>query len=1327
MKASSTVLVALTAAILMVLGLRVVRAQRPTGRDRPTTELFHGRAAVAGEVLVAFRQPPDLARLRAEIDTEADAPVGAGGLWHARSRSRDVSSLVAHLSSRNDVLYAEPNYIVYAENEPNDPRFSELWGLLNIGQTIGGIPGTPGADIRALAAWDRALGSRNTVVGVVDTGIDYTHPDLAGNIWSAPARFSVTIGGQTITCAAGTHGFNAIARSCDPFDDHSHGTHVAGTIGAVGNNGAGIAGVNWFANIMGLKFLTATGSGTIADAINAIEFAIQTKAAFPSGGANVRVLSNSWAGGGFSQSLLDAINRANQNEMLFVAAAGNSAGNNDLVPTYPASYSAPNVVAVAAIDNQDALAIFSNYGSSSVHLGAPGVRVLSTLPGATYGFFSGTSMATPHVSGAAALLLSRCTANTAAVKSLIIHNVDRIPALSGMTITGGRLNLGLAIDACGPAGNTSPIVTLTEPANGTTFSPRAGIALRAAAVDGQGAVTQVAFYSGTALIGIDVLPPFELTWSDTVVGNYALTAVATDNDGATSTSAAANIHVQPGPDSLPFGGTAAPIPGIVEAEYFNDGGEGVGYHDLTAGNTGGQFRQTDVDIFVTSDVGSGYTLGYVSGGEWLAYRVLASVTAEYNLDARVASAGQGGTFHVEVDGADVTGLMVVPSTGGWDSWQTISHAAIPLTAGAHLLRVAIDSNGPTGFLGNLNYLRWTTPGINTPPSVQLTSPANGANYAAPASVALSATASDVDGSVTRVAFYKGSELLGIDTTSPFTFSWNNVPAGDYSLTAIATDDHDANRTSGLVIVHVVEPPPSKPFNGRSAAIPGVIEAENFDDGGEGIGYHDLTAGNTGGQYRQTDVDVATAMDFGGGYTLSYATAGEWLKYTVSVAAAASYTLEARVASSGAGGAFHIEVDGVAATGPLAVPDTGGWQTWRSIVIGGIPLTAGPHVLRVVIDTNGVAGWWGNLNFLRWTVPGAPLPGSTPFGGTAAPIPGLIEAENFDDGGEGIAYHDLTAGNTSGQYRQTDVDVATTPDGGGSGYTLSYLSGGEWLKYTVSVAATAGYTLEARVASGGQGGTFHVEVDGADATGPMIVPTTGGWQSWQTIGRSGIPLTAGLHVLRVVIDTNGSTGWLGNLNSLRLTVPGAAPPASTPFGGTAAPIPGLIEAEDFDDGGQGIAYRDLTAGNSGGQYRQTDVDIATTPDNGGGYILGYVAAGEWLKYTVSVAATGSYTLEARVASAGPGGAFHVEVDGTDVTGPIVVATTGGWQSFQTITRGAIPLTAGPHVLQIVIDTNGSTGWWGNLNYLRWVSFTSPTASGGPPAAVSGLMAVHATAM
>jgi subtilisin family serine protease len=1125
---SSVVIVSVTVAILMALGIVVVRAQRPGERDRATTKFFRGRAAVAGEVIVAFRRSPDLVRLRAEIDADTDAPVGAGRLWRAHSRSRSVSSLIAHLTTRSDVLYAEPNYIVQAINEPNDPRFPELWGLLNTGQTINGTPGIPGADIRAVPAWDRAVGSRNTVVGIVDTGIDYTHPDLAANVWSAPRAFSVTVGGLTITCAAGTHGFNAITNSCDPFDDHFHGTHVAGTIGAVGGNGAGVTGINWFANMMGLKFLSSTGSGSLVDAINAVEFAVQVKAAFPSGGANVRVLSNSWAGGGFSQAMFDEITRANQSEMLFVAAAGNSASDNDSVPTYPASYALPNVVAVAAINNQDALASFSNYGANSVHLGAPGVQVLSTVPGAAYRYLSGTSMATPHVSGAAALLLSRCTANTSAVKSLLLNNVDPIPALSGTTITGGRLNLGRAADACGPSGNTSPTVTLTRPSDAASFSAPASIVLRADALDAQSAVT-VAFYADTALIGTAAAPPFELMWTNAAVGNYALTAVATDSDGATSTSAAVSVRVLPG--SVPFGGAAVAIPGIVEAENFNDGGEGVGYYDLTAGNRGGQYRQTDVDIETTSDAGGGYSLGWVNRGEWLAYQVWAARTAEYTIDARIASVGAGGAFHVEVDGADATGPMQVPSTGGWQSWQSISHAGIPLTAGPHVLRVVIDSSGSTGYFGNLNYLRFTTPGINTPPSAQLTSPANGANYVAPASVALNATASDVDGRVAQVAFYAGSTLLGADTTSPFTFSWTNVPAGDYNLTAVATDDAGASATSNVVTIHVVAPPPSTPFRGAPTAIPGLIEAENFDDGGEGVGYHDLSPGNAGGQYRQTDVDIVTASDFGGGYALGYAAGGEWLKYSVSVAATDSYTLEARVASAGSGGTFHVEVDGVDATGPLVVPNTGGWQSWITISRRGIPLTAGPHVLRVVLDTNGATGWWGNLNSLRWTVSGAPPPASTPFGGTAAPIPGLIEAENFDDGGEAIAYHDLSPGNAGGLYRQTDVDIVTASDAGG-GYALGYVAGGEWLKYSVSVAATGTYTVEARVASSGSGGTFHIEVDGVDVTGSLTVPSTGGWQNWQTISTGGISLTAGPHVLRVVIDTNGVSGWWGNLNYLR---------------------------------------------------------------------------------------------------------------------------------------------------------------------------------------------------
>jgi subtilisin family serine protease len=251
-------------------------------------------------------------------------------------------------------------------------------------------------------------------------------------------------------CGAGTHGFHAILKTCNPLDDNTHGSHVSGTIGALGNNNQGVVGVNWTASIMALKFLSAAGIGLTSDAIDAIEFGIQAKAAFAAiNGANIRVLSNSWGGGGFSQALSDEIGRANQNNILFVAAAGNDGANIDSTPTYPASYGLPNIVAVAATDNQDNIASFSNYGAAHVHLGAPGVNVLSTII-ATYEYLSGTSMATPHVSGAALLVLSKCALDTAGLKANLLNNVDPIPSMSGVTVTGGRLNVNKAIRACAP-------------------------------------------------------------------------------------------------------------------------------------------------------------------------------------------------------------------------------------------------------------------------------------------------------------------------------------------------------------------------------------------------------------------------------------------------------------------------------------------------------------------------------------------------------------------------------------------------------------------------------------------------------------------------------------------------------------------------------------------------------------------------------------------------------------------------------------------------------------------------------------------------------------
>jgi subtilisin family serine protease len=425
-------------------------------------ENYQGREVVAHEVLVDAKNISQQAlnQLIQANDIEVAHHVGSAGAMLLHSRSLNVDSLMRALANHPDLAYIEPNNVIHAiSTTPNDTYFSLMWGLSNTGQSILGTSGTPGDDIHALSAWDVSTGSKSIVVGVVDTGVDYNHIDLAPNIWSAPSSFTVTFGTTNITCPAGSHGFNAINRTCDPLDDNDHGSHVSGTIGAQGNNDTGVTGINWTANIMGLKFLDSSGSGSVSDAVDAIDFAIQVKNIFGANGANVRVLSNSWGGSGFSSSLLNEIQLANSNNMLFVVAAGNDGVNIDSNPQYPAvfsapAYNAPNVVTVAATDSSDARASFSNYGSTSVQLGAPGVNIASTVRGDNYAYFSGTSMATPHVSGSAALILSVCSLNTSNLKSAILNNVDPVAGMAGITTTGGRLNLDRAIRSC--AGTVNP-------------------------------------------------------------------------------------------------------------------------------------------------------------------------------------------------------------------------------------------------------------------------------------------------------------------------------------------------------------------------------------------------------------------------------------------------------------------------------------------------------------------------------------------------------------------------------------------------------------------------------------------------------------------------------------------------------------------------------------------------------------------------------------------------------------------------------------------------------------------------------------------------------
>lgn len=320
----------------------------------------------------------------------------------------------------------------------------------------------------------------------------------------------------------------------------------------------------------------------------------------------------------------------------------------------------------------------------------------------------------------------------------------------------------------------------------------------------------------------------------------------------------------------------------------------------------------------------------------------------------------------------------------------------------------------------------------------------------------------------------------------------------------------------------IVPKPSSPFSGAAIALPGTIQAEDFDQGGEGVAYHDTTSGNAGGVYRSTDVDLQPAS--GGGYNVGWTKPGEWLQYSVNAGSAGSYMVSFRVASPGAGGTFHLEMNGVNVTGSVSIPATGDWQTYQT-VSKTVALSAGAQKARLVLDS--AAGDVGNFDWLRFTAVASP---STPYSGSPAAIPGTIEAEHFDNGGEGVAYHDTTAGNSGGVFRSTDVDLE--PASGG-GYDVGWMVPGEWLQYSVNVSSAATYTVQFRVASSGGGGAFHLEANGGNVTGTLSVPSTGGWQSWQTVTATA-QLAAGPQTLRLVVD---AAGW--NIDRMQLSSGGGS--------------------------------------------------------------------------------------------------------------------------------------------------------------------------------------------
>lgn len=449
----------------LVITFAVVVAWPRTGQcQKAGTVSCSNPACVEGELLVQFKSgstSTDKAGAYRQVGAEEVEVVlsaekrsdGRGDLVLVRHTSENnPQAAVNTFSSDPSVDFAEPNWIYTHQATSDDTYYTsgQLWGMYGASTSPANKWGS-----NAAAAWaDNKTGSKQVYVGIIDEGVQFSHKDLKGQVWTNPYDPADGADNDGNGYMDDIHGWDFFGKDKTVYDGgkagnvDDHGTHIAGTIGGIGGNGQGVAGVNWKVTIISAKFLGPNG-GTSANAIKAIDYITDLKTRH---GLNIVATNNSWGGGGFSKSLKNAIERANDADILFIAAAGNGGNdgigdNCDKVPSYPACYPNENIIAVASITNTGGLSSFSNYGATTIDIGAPGSGIWSTTAFNTYAMYNGTSMSTPHVTGAAALYASTHPgASAAQIKNAILSGASPTSSLSGKTVTGGRLNVKAALD-----------------------------------------------------------------------------------------------------------------------------------------------------------------------------------------------------------------------------------------------------------------------------------------------------------------------------------------------------------------------------------------------------------------------------------------------------------------------------------------------------------------------------------------------------------------------------------------------------------------------------------------------------------------------------------------------------------------------------------------------------------------------------------------------------------------------------------------------------------------------------------------------------------------
>ena len=483
--------------------------------------------AATGRILVKFRPGATFAakaRARSAVLGQRELRFGLVHGLELVATDLPVKDAIERLERLPGVEYAEVDQVIEASLTPDDPGLPQQWGLDQASD----------ADIDAKTAWNTTTGDPGEVVAVIDSGMQLTHPDLAANLWTNPGEIPGNgIDDEDDGYVDDVHGWDFVGDDNQPYDEFGHGTHVAGTLAAVGNNGIGVAGVAWSSRILPLRILDNNGQGFVSDAIRAIDYATRH---------GVRVSNNSWGySGGISQPLYDALRAAGDAGQLAVVASGNDSADIDVIPNYPAGYDLPNILSVAATTQDDELAVFSNHGAANVDIAAPGEHILSTLPGG-YGFSDGTSMASPHVAGVAALLLAAHPDWTVAqVRARILDTVRPIRSLKGVVASGGMVNAAAAL---APTTNLAPTVTITKPASGTSVVRGARVSFAATAVDPeQGNVASSITWVSNLMGEIGTGASF--TRSDLVEGTHVIVAIARD---AVRHTPLASIVLRVGPE-----------------------------------------------------------------------------------------------------------------------------------------------------------------------------------------------------------------------------------------------------------------------------------------------------------------------------------------------------------------------------------------------------------------------------------------------------------------------------------------------------------------------------------------------------------------------------------------------------------------------------------------------------------------------------------------------------------------------------------------------------------------------------------------------------------